>query len=272
MQCCRTNSTICWQTYASPTACALSLFSCREAPALPGAPETLQFVEKLIDGALSTFEAEAHSSAPESEGTSSQPARCQLSTRACEQIRDAAMMAMLAGHICLTVRISIIRSIKASCFSNTPCTHQGCTLSNCLGNRLEVIEQHDDSLDVPQYRIVVPHHKTATRGIMMPPVKIYSRKLRRLLQIWERNARPQVNATPIIVLHAAGVPCVAGNACVMLVDNAQRHTASHVCWYSCMFTAVQMVRRLAAKYKDWQDPETLFFTNRGLPFPKLSHW
>lgn len=83
----------------------------------------------------------------------------------------------------------------------------------------------------------------------MPPVKIYSRKLTRLLQIWERDARPQVNATPKIVLHAVGVPCVAGSACVMLVDNARRHTMNHVC--SIMYVDVHVCSLLCSWSGDW---------------------
>lgn len=149
-------------------------------------------MERLIDEALSAVEQEADSAGTETEGGGHSSETNLLSMKVCEQVRDAAMMAMMAGHVCLTVRISIIRTIKASCFSSTPCTHHGCTLSGCTDNRLEVVEQTSNSLEMPKYRIVVPHHKTASRGIMMPPVSIYSRKLTKLLNIWEQRARPQV--------------------------------------------------------------------------------
>lgn len=170
---------------------------CRDKPALPEASELLLFVEGLVDQALDALEEELSCPDTDLEGTEAHSESI-LSMQVCEQVRDAAMMAMLAGHVCLTVRISIIRTLKASCFASTPCRDPDCTLSDCTGNRLEVVEQPDtqtgDPMEVPRYRLVVPHHKTASRGIMMPPVNIYSEKLTRLLNIWEQYARPQVSA------------------------------------------------------------------------------
>jgi hypothetical protein len=178
------------------SATAYVLLLCREKPVLPKASEALLFVERLMDEALKAYKEEASSPGTDSEATEPQTEPF-LSLQVCGMIRDAAMMAMLAGHICLTVRISIIRTLKASCFSSTPCTDKGCTLNHCKGNRLEVVEQlslHTTNVfEAPHYKIVVPHHKTAFRGIMMPPVNIYSKKLTKLLHIWEQYARPEVD-------------------------------------------------------------------------------
>lgn len=148
--------------------------SSREPPELPSAAEAMAFVERVLDKALTAAEADLQRQG----GTLAFQTACDA--------RDAAMLAMCVGHVGLTVRISVIRTLKATAFKDDPCTCEKCTLAHCTGNRLELLED-------AAYKLVVPHHKTSGRGIAFPAVPIASKKLNHLLRLWQGFGRRRVS-------------------------------------------------------------------------------
>ena len=112
---------------------------------------------------------------------------------------------MFLGHIGPAVRISVIRTIKASKYGKAHCERPDCSLPGCKGNCLEMVlddgqrkEPEDPKDDLswlpdPQYKITIRHHKTSGMGISMPSVQIQSFKLRRLLYLGETFGRPFVS-------------------------------------------------------------------------------
>ena len=169
---------------------------CREGPNLPSAPQAMAFVEALVDAALALAEEDMKTWASvEEDGTA-------LSAKAVQDVRDAALLALIVGHVGMAFRIANVRTIKAAQFADLECRREDCTLRGCLGNRLEWVGQAAADLDpaqqeqhpsvLPSYRLVIAHHKTAHRGIRHPPVNIHSAKLTKLLALWEDHGRPQV--------------------------------------------------------------------------------
>jgi hypothetical protein len=131
----------------------------------------------------------------------------ELSKQTALLVRDAAMLGMAVGHVGLTVRLSVICSIKAPQYRLTACTRPGCDVPGCNGNRLIVgafsqagsdaagSQAHtaatasDVSGTRDVHTLVVPHHKTNHHGIVMPPIQIESALLNRLVHIWHSEGR-----------------------------------------------------------------------------------
>jgi hypothetical protein len=109
-------------------------------------------------------------------------------------IRDSAMLGMAIGHVGLTVRISVVRTIKAPEFAFEPCTTFGCVVANCKGNCLAERESGGASAGPSdaQYTMTIAHHKCTGRGLQMPPITIQSRKLNALLKAYAEVCRPKV--------------------------------------------------------------------------------
>jgi len=71
-----------------------------------------------------------------------------LSKQTAGIVRDAALLGMGIGHVGLTVRISVLTSVKATIHKDSPCNHPGCQLPNCKGNILdEYIALEDDLME-----------------------------------------------------------------------------------------------------------------------------
>ncbi len=175
---------------------------------LPSAQASIRFVEKVLDTCLARAVAEL--------------AQGGLQWGTALDVRDACMLAMVVGHVGLTVRISVVRSVKATEFASNVCTHPECPLpaGKCAGNRLESIRQliarsgqskkaaeaaeaalaaahqagdeGDDEGEDERYQVWLPHHKTQASGISMPIVHIASAKLTKLLNIYQKHGRPLV--------------------------------------------------------------------------------
>jgi hypothetical protein len=197
-----------------------------------------------------------------------QLSRGSLTRSTARDVRDACMLAMCVGHVGLTVRISVVRTVKASMFAATKCSRQDCpkahispqSQSRCCGNRLEELPHpnagaHEEQEEA-RYQLVLPHHKTSSRGISMPAISIQSAKLTTLLNVWQAHARPQVSA-PSSVGRAAGSACACDSR-VHRVPPSARH--------------VQMTQDLRTRQPAWADPETLFLNDSGAPFDALTRW
>ena len=151
---------------------------------MPAAPEAMAFVESLVDKALKAAEKELDEDFT-------------ITKRTAETVRDAAMLAMCVGHVGLTVRLSVVRTVKADAFELTDCSNPDCSVPGCLGNRLMELArpqvEGQSFLDNRKYQIIIPHHKTAPKGIVMPPITIESPRLNRLLFIWQFFGRGKVS-------------------------------------------------------------------------------
>jgi hypothetical protein len=152
---------------------------------MPSAQAAMGFVDRVMDVSLmkATQELEHASTG--------------LSVATSQLVRDAAMLGMCVGHVGLTLRISVVCSIKATQFAGSPCQHKGCPLPSCCGNRLEVMHSEEGGQaqgSGERFRMVVPHHKTASKGITMPTLDIKSSKLTELLHLWQSHGRPRVSA------------------------------------------------------------------------------
>ncbi len=158
----------------------LELDAClRRLPAaLPSAADAVAFVEKVVNVSLAAARQQLESGG--------------LARNMALQVRDAAMLAMCVGHVGLAMRISVIRTLKSTLFGDKACVVDGCTTRNCCGNRLEAVALPDGGGTA--YQLVVPHHKTSSRGIAMPTIIIKSKKLIELLWMWEEEGRPRVSA------------------------------------------------------------------------------
>jgi hypothetical protein len=183
--------------------------ACMGRQGMPDAPAALAFVESVVDKSLSGAEQYVTDDRD-------------LPLPVARSLRDACMMGMAVGHVGLAVRVSTIRTVKSQYYAHTACTHSGCTIPGCKGNRLELsdckvaggtareqqVSPGSDSdqggdgeqgeADVSgaggrqqlQLILWVPHHKTSGRGVVTPPIPILSLKLRRLLQLYELRGRP----------------------------------------------------------------------------------
>ncbi len=156
---------------------------------MPTASEAIQFVEGVLDSTLTKSKAQLLQAGG-------------LQMEVALDVRDACMLAMIVAHVGLTVRLSVVYTLKATEFAATQCTRAGCPMldtdEGCQGNRLSVRQaegaeaaggKHED-----HYQMMLPHHKTQSRGISMPVIKVVSPKLTTLLNIWQKHGRPLVRS------------------------------------------------------------------------------
>ncbi len=106
-----------------------------------------------------------------------------------KRVRDAAMLGMVLGHVGLTLRISVVCSLKASVHSSTPCDR--CDRPSCHGNMLLELEEVGEE-ETLKHALRVPHHKTQRSGIAMPIIRVHSAKLNKLIKIWQNHGRSKL--------------------------------------------------------------------------------
>jgi len=139
-----------------------------------------------------------------------------LSCSVQEQVRDAALLGLAFGHACLVARLTLLRSVRASAFANTPCEVEGCVGHNCRGNRLERVPNpsysprrrsssssssaaylgssplslHPDIQSSPHlFKLCCAHHKNSSKGVPGFEVTINSPSLHALLVMYEESCR-----------------------------------------------------------------------------------
>ncbi|KAL6747873.1 hypothetical protein V8C86DRAFT_3033356 [Haematococcus lacustris] len=98
-------------------------------------------------------------------------------------VRDASMLCTAFGHSSLAQRSMVLVSLKASQYAAQPCDRDGCVgfSMGCLGNRV----QHADG----QWKLVIPHTKTSSRGVTGVVLTLTDPKELQLLHAYETRAR-----------------------------------------------------------------------------------
>ena len=157
-------------------------------PELPTAQDMLQWAEQLKSTALAA--------------AASTPGSGPLAWESAVLVRDAAMVVTAMGHTALMHRGSVLLSIKASSFAATPCPKgDKCPAAGlCYGNRVERVAEGAGqrpfsspytSLPQPsQLQLVLPHHKTSSRGVAGVALPFTCPLACQLLEAYERRARP----------------------------------------------------------------------------------
>lgn len=155
-------------------------------------------------------------------------------------VRDAAMLALTVGHVGLTVRIHSVRTIYAPEFASRRCPFPGCMLPGCTGNRLLML--------TPAQQVSAGGRaSTSAAGAAVPAAETELR----IEVSHHKNTCRGIFSPPITL-------------------KSQKLIKLLTSW--CSVGRKALVRRVSRARPSWQDPCTLFITERGAFFHGLSSW